>query len=175
MRRLLLPAACAALLIPLFTLARAADPEPGGANPDAAIQRLDKAVQNTEKDGREKAEKLRKQLLDRLKKQHAGLKGRKEKEARELNDRIQLIESLLPAQGLDTKLSVPKLLDKASSSGKYRELLHVLYLPQDKASYQEFSDYGHYTGTAYAGYNNLTPGYWVYVYPRWYIWKEPKP
>jgi hypothetical protein len=54
-------------------------------------------------------------------------------------------------------------------------------VPQDKATYGNFSDYGspgrttHPTVVAYtswAGYNNLPPGYWVYVYPHWYIWRD---
>src|SRR5262245_32760647 len=172
MRRLLLLAGCSAMLFPLFALAED-DPDPEPApNPDVAIKRLDDAVQNTAKIGRDKVEKQRKDLVARLKKQHAGLvKAGKEKQARELNDRVALAESLLPDQSLDTKLTVPKLLDKASASGRYRELLHVLYVPGDKAGYNDFSDFGHYTGTSYAGYNNLSVGYWVYVHPRWYVWK----
>ena len=27
---------------------------------------------------------------------------------------------------------------------------------------------------AYAGYRDLPTGYWVYVYPNWYIWGETK-
>jgi len=175
MRRLLLLAGCSALLIPLFVFAED-DPEPA-ATGDAAITRLDAAVKNAEKVGRDKVEKERKELLARMKKTHAALVKRgEEKKARELNDRIQLVDSLLPGQPLETKLTIPKLLDKASASGRYRELLHVLYVPQDKANgYNDFNDYGHYVGNNYAGYNNLSDGYWVYVYPRWYIWKELKP
>lgn len=63
---------------------------------------------------------------------------------------------------------------KASVNGKYSKLLHRIKVENDKASYGDFSDYGHYTGTSYVGYNNLSPGYWVYKYPHWYIWGEMK-
>jgi RNA polymerase sigma factor (sigma-70 family) len=63
---------------------------------------------------------------------------------------------------------------KASVGGKYRKLLRRILVEQDKNGYGEFSDYGHYTGTSYAGYDNLPVGYWVYVYPHWYIWGEMK-
>jgi HEAT repeat protein len=63
---------------------------------------------------------------------------------------------------------------KASVRGKYRKLLRRIKVEQDKDGYGEFSDYGHYTGTSYAGYDDLPVGYWVYVYPHWYIWGEMK-
>jgi hypothetical protein len=62
----------------------------------------------------------------------------------------------------------------ASVNGKYYNLLITLYVPQDQASYGNFYDWGYYTGTSYAGYNNIPPGYWVYVYPNWYIWGNTK-
>ena len=48
--------------------------------------------------------------------------------------------------------------------------LYVLYLPDDKESYGETDDWGYYTGSYYQGYDNLPPGYWVYLHPYWYIW-----
>jgi hypothetical protein len=58
----------------------------------------------------------------------------------------------------------------ASVNGKYYNLLMTLNVPQDQASYGNFYDWGYYTGTSYAGYNNIPAGYWVYVYPNWYVW-----
>jgi hypothetical protein len=58
----------------------------------------------------------------------------------------------------------------ASVNGKYYNLLIMLNVPQDQGGYGNFYDWGYYTGTSYAGYNNIPPGYWVYVYPNWYIW-----
>ncbi len=60
----------------------------------------------------------------------------------------------------------------ASVNGKYQTLLMTVYAPQDQASYGSFNDYGYSTATSWAGYTNLPPGYWVYVYPNWYIWKS---
>jgi len=175
MRRLFLLAGCVALLIPLASPAdEEVDPEPAPM-PDAAIKRLDDAV-NNEKIGREKVEAQRKQLVSRLEKMHASLVKRgKEKEAREMKSRLLLAETLLSGQGLDTKLTIPKLLDKASGNNRYRDLMHVIYLPSDKQGYTEYSDYGYSATPNYGGQNNLNSGYWVYVYPRWYVWKELKP
>ena len=63
---------------------------------------------------------------------------------------------------------------KARAGGKYSKLLRRLKVPQDKQSYTDFKDYGHYQATDYAGYANLPAGYWVYVYPHWYIWGNMK-
>ncbi len=57
-------------------------------------------------------------------------------------------------------------------NGKYRTLLIKIHVPQDKASYGLFSDYGMCECPSWAGYNNLPTGYWVYVYPHWYIWRD---
>lgn len=74
----------------------------------------------------------------------------------------------------DNKALVDAAPAKARVNGKYTKLLRRIKVEGDKASYGEFSDYGHYTGTSYAGHSNLPPGYWVYVAPHWYIWGEMK-
>jgi hypothetical protein len=56
--------------------------------------------------------------------------------------------------------------------GKYRVLLRKINVPQDTNAYGQFTDYGMYTGNSWAGFNDLPPGYWVYVYPNWYIWRD---
>jgi hypothetical protein len=66
----------------------------------------------------------------------------------------------------------PPVAPDPSVGGKYRNLLRRIEVEQDKNGYGVFSDYGYYTGTSYAGYNDLPVGYWVYVYPHWYIWGE---
>ncbi len=71
------------------------------------------------------------------------------------------------------QVKVPAQKD-ASVNGKYINLLKKIEVPQDKAAYGTFSDYGYYTGTTYAGYDDLPVGYWVYVHPHWYIWEEKK-
>ena len=59
-----------------------------------------------------------------------------------------------------------------SVHGKYRVLLRKIHVPQDTNAYGKFTDYGMYTGDSWAGYTKLPPGYWVYVYPHWYIWRD---
>jgi len=61
---------------------------------------------------------------------------------------------------------------KASVNGKYRRLLKKIEVRGDYGSYGEFRDWGHYEGTSYAGHSDLPAGYWVWVYPNWYIWGD---
>lgn len=61
---------------------------------------------------------------------------------------------------------------KAAVEGKYRRLLKKIEVRSDVASYGEFQDFGHWDGTTYAGYSDLPAGYWVWVYPNWYIWGD---
>jgi hypothetical protein len=63
-------------------------------------------------------------------------------------------------------------LAKASVGGKYRSLLHKVAAPDDRGTYGDFSDYGPWSGDAYMGLAGLVRGYWVYVYPYWYVWAE---
>lgn len=44
--------------------------------------------------------------------------------------------------------------------------------PADQSAYGDFCDFGYWSGTEYAGHANLPAGYWVYVAPTWYIFKE---
>lgn len=171
MYRLLILALCVPLAA-WAALAEEPEPEPE-PTPDRAIQKLDEAVQKADKVGKEKVEAQHKKLVASLEKRHADLVKRGKKEqASALKARLLLAQTLKPGQGLETKLTVAKLLDKASNGGRQKELLHVLYLPTDKASYTEFRDWGMWSGASYGGHNGLSAGYWVYVYPRWYIWKE---
>ena len=61
---------------------------------------------------------------------------------------------------------------RAAVNGKYQRLLLRIEVQSDQEKYGAFHDYGQYQGTAYAGYDNLPAGYWVYVAPHWYIWGE---
>jgi len=56
--------------------------------------------------------------------------------------------------------------------GKYRGLLRKLHVPDDIRTYGEVRDYGWWAGTAYAGFSDLPPGYWVYSSPTWYVFDE---
>jgi hypothetical protein len=172
-RHPLVPALC--LLVVPFLLAEEPDPEPD-PTPDHGIRKLDESIRNADRIGNDKVRAQRKKLLGQLERLHADLVRRGKKEqARDMKDRLLLAESLDIDRGLDTKLTVKKLIEKGSSNGRYRELLHVLHVPQDKANYNDFTDYGYSATGSWGGYNNLQFGHWVYVHPRWFIWKELKP
>ncbi|MFP6765017.1 MAG: YfbK domain-containing protein, partial [Planctomycetaceae bacterium] len=64
---------------------------------------------------------------------------------------------------------------KASLSNKYRRLLKKIEVPDDLQSFGGFYEYGTWEGRAYAGHTELPQGYWVYVFPNWYIWGEEVP
>ena len=70
------------------------------------------------------------------------------------------------------ELAAPQAAAKASVNSKYRKLLAVIRVPDDLASYADFNDYGQSTTESWGGYSGLPTGYWVYVYPHWYIWGE---
>jgi hypothetical protein len=63
---------------------------------------------------------------------------------------------------------------KARVNGKYSKLLRRIKVPQDRQTYTNFNDYGIFPATDYAGYTAIPEGYWVYVFPHWYIWGEMK-
>ena len=78
----------------------------------------------------------------------------------------------LPTTQVVSQLSDVESLKKASVGGKYSGLLHVVRAEDDFDSYGTFKDTGYWSGTAYAGHQNLNPGHWVYVFPNWYVWKS---
>jgi hypothetical protein len=59
----------------------------------------------------------------------------------------------------------------ASVDSKYSNLIQVLHCPKDKATYGEFKDYGHWEGGTWCGQTGKA-GYWVWVAPNWYVWKN---
>jgi hypothetical protein len=140
------------------------------SDPQKAIEKVDK--QNAglkDKSGKVILEK-RKKLAAHLKnKQAAMIKQGKAKEAEALGDLVTLVES---SEATDLLGPAAKMLAKGRVSGKYKKLLRMLHLPNDKKQYTDFTDFGHYKGTTHAGFTMLPPGYWVYVYPYWFIWGE---
>lgn len=70
------------------------------------------------------------------------------------------------------ELSSTDARTKATVGGQYDVLLDKLAVPQDLGAYGPFYDYGWWTGTEYRDRQGLPPGFWVYVYPDWYIWQE---
>ncbi len=73
--------------------------------------------------------------------------------------------------------SVPpgEMLKRASLDGKYHHLLHVVYAPGDRTPYTDFNDFGHWPGTSYLGQTELNQGHWVYLHPRWFVWRDGPP
>src|SRR5205823_2443181 len=65
-------------------------------------------------------------------------------------------------------------LKRAAVNGKYEMLLRQIKVAEDRDTYGDFSDYGPYDGTDYAGHADLPKGHWVYVAPYWYIWRDLK-
>jgi hypothetical protein len=82
----------------------------------------------------------------------------------------------LPQPGAAATMAKPlpddEALVKARVNGKYRMLLAQLKAPADLTMYKDFSDAGRRDATDYAGQVDLPKGYWVYVYPYWYIWRD---
>lgn len=60
----------------------------------------------------------------------------------------------------------------AGAGAKYSKLLRSIEVPQDQETYGDYYDWGYYTGTSWAGFNDLPPGYWVYVAPKWHIFEK---
>jgi tetratricopeptide (TPR) repeat protein len=62
-------------------------------------------------------------------------------------------------------------LKKASVGGKYANLLRTITVKSDLVD-GLFQDYGFWDSETYAGNKDLPEGYWVYVYPKWYIFEK---
>lgn len=56
--------------------------------------------------------------------------------------------------------------------GRYKNLLRIIPAEADAAQNGNFRDDGYRDTTTYLGHDNLPKGYWVYVYPNWYIWGD---
>ena len=85
--------------------------------------------------------------------------------------RLTLHETVAPATP-PAELSANDARIKATVDGKYRRLLKKIEVRSDVETYGEFQDYGQWDGTSYSGHSDLPTGYWVWVYPNWYIWGD---
>jgi hypothetical protein len=63
-------------------------------------------------------------------------------------------------------------LKKARVNGKYEMLLRQIKVAKDRDQYGTFRDAGLKDRIEYAGHRDLPKGYWVYVHPYWYIWRD---
>ncbi len=61
---------------------------------------------------------------------------------------------------------------KAQVDGKYDMLLRQIKVEKDAENYGDFKDYGFSNTPEYADQKDLPAGYWVYVAPYWYIWRD---
>ncbi len=58
-----------------------------------------------------------------------------------------------------------------SAGGKYRDLITSFECERDRAKYGSYQDHGYYKAIRWCGHN-VPAGYWVWVAPRWYVYKR---
>ena len=141
-------------------------------DPDQAITQFDRQVCAAGGCPRDSLTRRRQQLIGRLEDLRDRLaRSGKPEEAAEVRDRAVFAASLDAGNrlGKDNPLSLIRL---ASVDRKYRHLLHVIHAPADQNVYTGQKDFGFWNGHTYATQENLKPGHWVYLYPRWYIWRD---
>ncbi len=85
-------------------------------------------------------------------------------------DRVRKFQA--PPAPPSERLPMREALAKARVGGKYKTLLEIIEVEADYRQYAAFHDFGRYDATDYAGHENLPAGYWVYVYPNWFIWQD---
>lgn len=68
--------------------------------------------------------------------------------------------------------SPQELYKKATVEGKYRMLLCQFRVEEDRDDYDDFCDFGYRAKKEYGKESNLPSGWWVYVHPYWYIWRD---
>jgi hypothetical protein len=114
----------------------------------------------------------KRRLLGSLEQLQEGLlKAGKPADAETVRERIVLARSI-DADKPWGDVPPGEMLKRAALDGKYHHLLHAIYAPGDRSPYTEFNDFGHWPGTSYLGVTDLQPGHWVYLHPRWYIWRD---
>ncbi len=70
-------------------------------------------------------------------------------------------------------LPLQESLEKARVDGKYAMLLAQIKVEADWKEYGAFRDRGQSPAQAeYHGCKDVPAGFWVYVYPYWYIWRD---
>jgi hypothetical protein len=148
------------------------EPAPLPEDPDEAIQQTEKETVAIEKKAADAVRKKRKRLVDHLKALQEKLnKDGLTEQAAAIRDRLTLLEATWSGAVTDKGITFHSL-KSASLNGKYRYLLRVLYVPNDKNLFKEFNDFGTDNCITYAGYKDLPPGFWVYVHPYWYVWRD---
>jgi hypothetical protein len=75
-------------------------------------------------------------------------------------------------EGMTKALPLEESLIKARVNNKYAMLLRQFKVPGDAAQHKDFAEMGQRDLPSYSGHSELPKGYWVYVYPYWYIWRD---
>ena len=141
-------------------------------DPDQAVVEFDRLLDGAGRYPQESLTRRRQQLIGQLEDLSERLRVRgKPEEAGAVRDQMALVACLDSGNRLGEEKPLA-LVRQASVGGKYRYLLHVVNAPGDQGAYSWHKDFGFWTGTNYAGQENLKPGHWVYLYPRWYIWRD---
>ncbi len=71
----------------------------------------------------------------------------------------------------DNYLEDDAFADPTTAYGSYSGLVQVLTCYEDGDTYGDYHDYGYWSGGSWCGEYGAE-GYWVYVYPDWYIWNS---
>ncbi len=98
-------------------------------------------------------------------------------------ERVEFVDLVLRARGLWRKanghesqqpvhLLSLEAREKAACDGRYKDLLDKFERPDDLYAYGDFYDFGQRNGEQFLGKQGVPDGYWVYVYPNWYVWSE---
>ncbi len=82
---------------------------------------------------------------------------------------LSLAALLIFAAGLT--VAAPHYPHSATVHGKYYGLKQVIHCPRDHHKYGNFKDYGYWGGGHWCGRHGKR-GYWVWVYPNWYVWSH---
>ncbi|OKH17866.1 serine/threonine protein kinase [[Limnothrix rosea] IAM M-220] len=64
----------------------------------------------------------------------------------------------------------PVVVDETSGYGRYTDLIQVINCETALEEYGRYNDWGYWEGGSTVCEANAQPGYWVYVYPDWYVW-----
>jgi beta-lactamase regulating signal transducer with metallopeptidase domain len=76
------------------------------------------------------------------------------------------------AKGSEQHRVLEAALKQARVNDKYAMLLRQIKVAEDVDQYTDFNDYGYSQTNSYQGYEDLPAGYWVYVEPYWYVWRD---
>ena len=68
--------------------------------------------------------------------------------------------------------NLEQALKRAAVDGKYRMLLAQIKVAKDREQYGEFRDLGLRDRREYGEHKDLPKGYWVWVAPYWYVWRD---